>query len=245
MVQPSDARIAALEAELAAVRAEMQEFTYAVSHDLRAPLRHIVSFVQLVQEDAGALLDAEVLGFLETISSSARHMGRLLDGLTLLSRLGSAPLDVGPVSLGDMVLEACAELRAQHPLRAIEWHVAPELPVVQADPNLLRQALLHVLDNAVKFTAPREHAVVDIELMPAQDGQHVVLQVRDNGAGFNPAQQGQLFRVFGRLHSAQQFDGVGMGLVLTRKILQRLGGAVEIDGEVGAGCCVRMHLPLS
>ena len=130
-------------------------------------------------------------------------------------------------------------------MRAIEWHVAPNLPVVQADPNLLRQALLHVLDNAVKFTAPREHAVVDIEPAPAQDGQHVVLQVRDNGAGFNPAQQGQLFRVFGRLHSAQQFDGVGMGLVLTRKILQRLGGAVEIDGEVGAGCCVRMHLPLS
>ena len=240
MVQPTNTRIAALEVELAALRAEMQEFTYTVSHDLRAPLRHILSFAQLVQEDAGHLLNPEVQGFLDTIGGSARHMGLLLDGLTALSRLGTVPLDLCPVPLQFMVEEVCAELQGQQPLRVLAWQLASDLPVVHADPNLLRQALLHVLGNAVKFTAGREHAVIAVGLVAASDPQTVTLQVRDNGVGFTPAQQSQLFRVFGRLHSTKQFDGMGMGLVLTRKIMQRMGGSVQIEATLDSGCSVSL-----
>ncbi len=245
MADANDTRIAALEPELAALRPAMQEFTYTVPHDLRAPLRHIMSFAQLVQEDAGHLLNPEVQGFLDTISSSARHMGQLLDGLTALSRLGSAAVDLVAVALQPLVEELCADLRAQHAQRAIEWHIAANLPLVTADPHLLRQALLHVLGNAVKFTAGRAPAVITISAVAGTDPHMAVLEIRDNGVGFKPEQQSQLFRVFGRLHSAQQFDGIGMGLALTRKTMQRLGGTAQMEAAVDAGCCVRLTLPLS
>ncbi len=197
-----------------------------------------------MQEDAGHLLNPEVQGFLDTIGGSARHMGLLLDGLTALSRLGTVQVDRCPVSLQSVVEEVCAELREQQGQRNITWHVAGDLPVVVVDPNLLRQALQHVLGNAVKFTAGRDLASIEVGMVPAPDPHTVTLQVRDNGVGFNPAQQPQLFRVFGRLHSAQQFEGIGMGLVLTRKIMQRLGGAVQIEGAVDTACSVRLSLPL-
>lgn len=245
MTPSPEARIAALEAELASARAELQEFTSTVAHDLRAPLRHITSYVQLVQEDAGPLLDAEVQGFLATITDSARHMGVLLDALTTLSRLGSVAVVLAPVSLPDLVREVCDTVAHDQPQRVLDWQVAADLPVLQTDANLLRQALLHVVGNAVKFTALQPVARIEISTLPGADGRHLTLQVRDNGAGYNPVMQSKLFRVFGRLHSATQFDGIGMGLVLTRKLLQRLGGSVDSEGAVNGGCCVRLHLPLT
>lgn len=235
-----EARIAALQAELAAMRADMQHFTYAVSHDLRAPLRHILSYAQLVQEDAGPLLSAEVQEFLATISDSARHMGVLLDGLAALSRVGTAPVHLCAVSLQELVSAVCSELAAHHPERTIEWRIATDLPLVQADPALLRQALTQVLGNAVKFTAQRQPAVIEVSAAREPLAGFVTLQVRDNGAGFNPAQQHQLFKVFGRLHSGKQFNGIGMGLVLAQKSLERMGGAMRMDGVVGTGCTVQL-----
>ncbi|MES2952353.1 MAG: ATP-binding protein [Pseudomonadota bacterium] len=242
MAESPDTRIAALQAELDALRAEMQDFTYAVSHDLRAPLRHILSYAHLVQEDAGPQLTAEVQDFLTTITDSARHMGVLLDGLGALSRVGSLPLDIGPVCLQEFVEAACAELASQCPQRSVEWRIDSDLPLVQADAALLRQALAQVLGNAWKFCAPREHAVIEISAAWAEDGGCVDLQVRDNGVGYNPALQAQLFRVFGRLHSAKQFDGIGMGLVLTRKMLERFGATVSVQGELDGGCSVLLRL---
>jgi signal transduction histidine kinase len=245
MSDSSDARIAALEAELAAQREAMQAFTATVSHDLRAPLRHIVSFAQLVQEDAGPQLGAGVQGFLSTITDSARHLGVLLDGLAELARIGTLPLALGPVPLQALVQGVCAELAEQHPGRVVDWHIAGDLPVVQADATLLRQALLHVLGNALKFTAPREHAVIAVMAVAAQPGESdrfVALQVRDNGVGYNPAMQDKLFQAFGRLHSPREFGGIGMGLALTRKIMQRLGGSVDSEGVVDGGCCVKLLL---
>lgn len=241
MADPQEARVAALQAELAALRAEMREFTSAVSHDLRAPLRHIVSFAKLVKEDAGPQLSAEVQQFLATISDSARHMGVMLDGLTALSRVGSAPLQMQEVPLQDLVSQVCEGLRGQHDPQALEWRVAADLPVVWADPKLLRQALTQVLDNAVKFSAGSARAV-EISAELGADRRFVTLQVRDNGVGYNPALQDQLFKAFGRLHSAQRFAGHGLGLVLVRKIMQRLGGAVSIEAELDAGCCVRLEI---
>lgn len=245
------ARIAQLEAELAAQRREMQDFTCTVSHDLRAPLRHIVSYAALVKEDAGPQLSAEVLGFLDTITGSARQMGVLLDGLAELSRVGTAALALGPVPLQAMVQGVCDELAGQHPGRAVDWRIASDLPVVQADAALLRQALAQVLGNAIKFTAPRARAVIAVtgltgltELRPraGANGDWIALQVRDNGVGYDPARQGKLFQVFGRLHSEREFAGIGMGLVLTRKIMQRLGGSVDSEGVVDGGCCVNLLL---
>ena len=241
-VPDPEARIAALQAELTALRADMQHFTYAVSHDLRAPLRHILSYAQLVQEDAGPLLSAEVQEFLATITDSARHMGVLLDGLSALSRVGTAPVNTCAVSLQELVPGVCNALAAQYPGRAIEWHLAPDLPSVQADAALLRQALSQVLGNAVKFSAQRQPAVIELNTAAESPDGFVTLQVRDNGVGYNPAQQDQLFKVFGRLHSSQQFEGIGMGLVLTKKLVERLGGTVCIEGQANNRCIVRLLL---
>jgi light-regulated signal transduction histidine kinase (bacteriophytochrome) len=242
--QPSsdsaDVRITGLEAELAAVRAEMQNFTYAVSHDLRAPLRHIASYAQLVQEDAGPQLSAEVQEFLTTITDSARHMGVMLDGLLALSRVGTVPLEMVAVSLQELVTAASREIAGQYPQRRIDWRIASDLPMVMADAALLRQALSELLANAVKFTAPRDLAVIEVSSTVDVDRGLVTLQIKDNGVGYNPVMQGQLFRVFGRLHSANQFAGIGVGLVLAQKVLERLGGSVAIAGVLDAGCCVRL-----
>ena len=226
--------VAALQAELAKVRAELKDFTYTVSHDLRADLRHILAFAEIVQEDAGPQLDAQAQAHLATITGSARHMGVLMDGLMEYSRLGSVSLQPDAVPLSPMVSDICANLQAKHPLRPVEWRIADDLPVVQADATLLRQALAHVLDNALKFSAARTPAVIAVE----REGATIV--VRDNGVGFNPAAQDKLFHVFARLHSQRDFAGIGMGLALTRKILERHGGTVSAQGVVDGGCCVRI-----
>ena len=245
MTDSTPETVAALQAELAALRAETQEFMATVSHDLRAPLRHIVSYAQLVQEDAGPQLDAEVQGFLTTIVDSAKHMGGLLDGLTELSRVGAQPLALEAVPLQALVQDVCDTLSATPAGAAVEWHIEDDLPTVQADRHLLRQALAHVLGNAVKFSAGRgQQSVVAISPVAGDGTAHAVVQVRDNGVGFNPALEGKLFKVFGRLHSAQQFPGVGMGLALTRKLLQRMDATIQIEGAVDAGCTVRIRFPL-
>ncbi|NVO04910.1 MAG: two-component sensor histidine kinase [Rhodoferax sp.] len=235
-------RIAQLEAELAGLRAEMQDFSYTVSHDLRASLRHILSYAQLVQEDAAELLPEETRGFLNTISDSARHMGVLMDGLMELSRLGTVVLQTGPVPLQPLVQDVMAELAQKYPQRAIAWQLAPDLPKVQADATLLRAALLYVLDNAVKFTAQRPEAQIALSALPAAHGL-VTLAVQDNGAGFNPALQSKLFHPFQRLHTTKQFPGIGMGLALTRKMLERMGGSVRAEGAVDAGCRIHLAVP--
>lgn len=240
----AEAHIAALQAELAALRADMQHFTYAVSHDLRAPLRHIVSYAQLVQEDAGPQLGTEAQEFLATITDSARHLGLLLDSLAEMAATGSAPLDIGPVPLQELVDDARQSLEAHYPQRDVDWRIAQDLPLVQADATLLRKALAHVLGNALKFSATRRSAVIGINTLPVPGGAACIcLQVQDNGVGYNPALQDQLFKVFGRLHSSRQFEGIGMGLVLTRKLLERFGATVAIASVLDGGCSVQLLLP--
>jgi two-component system, OmpR family, sensor kinase len=230
------AEIEALRNALAAARAELQDFTYTVSHDLRADLRHILAFAEIVQEDAGPQLDAEARSHLATITNAARHMGVLMDGLMAYSRLGAVELRIEAVPVRPVVMEICAALQVRYPQRVLEWRVAEDLPTVQADAALLRQALEHVLGNAVKFTAARDVALIAVEC----DG--VAIVVRDNGVGFNPAAQSKLFHVFGRLHSQREFDGIGMGLALTHKIVQRHGGTVSALALADGGCCVRIAL---
>jgi light-regulated signal transduction histidine kinase (bacteriophytochrome) len=243
MDTPDRERIAQLEAELQALRAEMQDFTYTVSHDLRASLRHVSSYVQLVQEDAGEQLNPQVQGFLTTAVDAAHHMGRLMDGLMELSRLGSAPVQLQSVNLAGPVQETVAALQAAHADRCIDWQLAPgleQLPQGLAEPALLRAALGQLLDNAVKFTLPQVAARIEVSASRHIDT--LVLSVRDNGVGYNPALQGKLFRPFQRLHSAKLFPGIGMGLALTAKMAQRWGATVSIDAFAEGGCCVQLTL---
>jgi light-regulated signal transduction histidine kinase (bacteriophytochrome) len=245
MAEAEHQRIAALEAELAALRAEMQDFSYTVSHDLRASLRHVLSYVQLVQEDAGALLPQETLGFLNTVSESARHMGLLMDGLMELSRLGTVAVHLEPVPLQPLLQDVLALLALREPGPAVDWHLQAHLPVVLADAALLRTALLCVLDNALKFSSTQAAPRIEISARLDTSGAEakVVLSVQDNGVGYNPALGAKLFHPFQRLHTAKQFPGLGMGLALTRKIAQRLGAQVQAVGAVDAGCTVCLTLP--
>ena len=236
-------RILVLEAELAALRADMQHFAYAVSHDLRAPLRHIVSYAQLVQEDAGEQLSDEVQGFLRTMTDSAQHMGAQLDGLATWARVSTVVVEPQFVDLHDLVLALQQAPACQGGL-GVQWELASDLPTVWADPTLLRQALEHVLSNAVKFSAGQ--AAARILIAPWHDRNQGLtgLCVQDHGAGYNPAQQACLFKVFGRLHSTQQFPGIGMGLATARRIMERLGGQVAITSPgVGRGALVTVGLP--
>jgi signal transduction histidine kinase len=201
--------------------------------------------VQLVQEDAGPLLPQETLGFLHTVSDSARHMGLLMDGLMELSRLGTVELHLEPVSLQPLLQDVLAVLALREPGPDLDWQLPADLPVVWADAALLRTALLCVLDNAQKFTAgrPQRRIAVSARLLNAGPQAMVELTVQDNGAGFNPAHGAKLFHPFQRLHTAKQFPGIGMGLALTRKIVQRLHGQVRAEGAVDAGCTVYLTLP--
>jgi signal transduction histidine kinase len=250
MADQDTTRIAALEAELAGLRAEMQDFSYTVSHDLRASLRHILSYAQLVQEDAGSLLPAETLGFLNTITDSARHMGVLMDGLMELTRLGTAELHIAPLPLLPLLQDVIAELQLQYPQRQIAWQLPTGLPTVLADASLLRKAVLAVLDNAVKFTAHQPMAQITVLAGPGAEveadgriSQSVRLTVQDNGAGFHPALSAKLFHAFARLHTTKQFPGIGMGLALTRKIVERLQGHVQATAVLEGGCTVVITLP--
>jgi light-regulated signal transduction histidine kinase (bacteriophytochrome) len=240
MPQTPDQRIAQLEAELAAQRSEMQDFTYTVSHDLRASLRHIISYAHLVQEDAGPQLSEEVQGFLGTITDSAKHMGVLMDGLMELSRLGTVPIHSGAVSLQDTVSAVRDSLVARYPGRALQWRIAADLPMVQGDAALVEQAVRHVLDNAVKFTAPTADAAIDVFARVDAAQGLVQLITQDNGVGYNPAMQDKLFHPFQRLHTVKQFPGIGMGLALTRKAMQRMGGAVHSQALPDGGAATTL-----
>ena len=230
------------ERELAELRAAHDEFLRAVSHDLRAPLRHVTAYGPLVAEllqDAGlqgeTLQDAQ--SFLATMDQSARRMGRMLDGLLALSRIARAPLQRQTMALGALVAELQAALAASAEGRAVEWHIAADLPSVWGDAALLRQLLAELLGNALKFTRGRTTACIAVTAESGADGS-VTLRVQDNGAGFNPAQAAGLFGVFQRLHRETEFEGVGIGLAAVRAIAQRHGGEASATATPGVGCTV-------
>jgi signal transduction histidine kinase len=238
------ARIAELEAELAAVRREMQDFTSAVSHDLRAPLRHIVSFARLVEEDAGPQLSAEVQGFLATIANSATHLGTMLDGLRELSRVGLLPLAPGPVALRVLVNEVAAELAQAHAPRQLVMDVEVPEAAVLVDAGLLRVVLRAALDNAWKFTALLPDADAHVRVRAWQSAPGIwSLEVQDNGAGFLATDPTQALRMFARLHAASAFPGLGVGLALAAKAAQRMGGALQLAPAQPAGCVLTLSFP--
>ncbi len=234
--------IARLQAELHDARAALGDFAYAVSHDLRASLRHIMSYASLLREEMGPVLPGEALGYLETVHGAARTLGQQIDGLMSWSQLDRVELQVREWEAGTLVAEAQAQLAESCAGRQIEWQVQQGLPLLIGDGALLRQLLVHLLSNALKFTRPRETAVIVIGAEVSPEGL-ATIHVRDNGVGFDPVRQFKLFHVFQRLHGASQFEGLGLGLALARKIVERHGGSIRAEGALEGGCTVSFTLP--
>ena len=234
---------ALLKRQLAQATDELDSFTYSVSHDLRASLRHISAFVQIVNEDLGPTADAGIRSHLATITGAARHMALMIDGLMALSRLGRVELNVSRVVVRPLIDAVCAALQPN----PILWHIADDFPELHVDPVLLRQLLHHLVSNAIKFTRPsagRPAPEIEIGWRALPDGQ-CELFVKDNGAGFNPKFGAKLFGVFERLHSASEFEGIGVGLALSRRIVQRHGGTIAAASprQHTDGCEVRFTMP--
>jgi signal transduction histidine kinase len=220
-------------AELMAANQELDAFSYSVSHDLRAPLRAIDGFSQILLEEHAGQLDGEGRRLLDVVSANARKMGQLIDDLLAFARLGRASVRRAPVDMRAMAGAVFAELVPGEPARArVELKLGP-LPPASADPALMRQVWTNLLSNALKYSGGRERAVVEVS--GERDGDRLVYRVRDNGVGFDPRYAEKLFGVFQRLHSSTEFEGTGVGLALVKRIAARHGGDVWADGTVGEG----------
>jgi PAS domain S-box-containing protein len=219
-------------AQLEEANRELDAFAYSVSHDLRAPLRAIDGFAQILVEDYGPTLDDEGRRLCGVVSDSARDMGRLIDDLLALSRVGRAALKPSAVDMRRMAAQMFAELATAADRARLDVRVA-DLPEATADPALMRLVWQNLIGNAIKFTSKREHAV--IEVSATREGRDVVYSVRDNGAGFDMQYAGKLFGVFQRLHSVQDFEGTGVGLAIVQRIVHRHGGRVWAEGRPGEG----------
>ncbi len=226
--------------ELLAATKELEAFSYSVSHDLRAPLRHINAFIFLLEQSLRNSLTDESRQRLEVVASAAEHLGQLVDDLLHLSRVGRQELRKIPVSLASLVEEAKTHLRDEIAGRDILW-VTGNLPVVQGDPIALRQVLVNLLSNALKYSAPREKARIEIGCQ--ERGGEIVCSVKDNGVGFDMQHAAKLFGVFQRLHSEREFDGTGIGLAIVRRIIHRHGGRVWAEGVLDQGASFYFSLP--
>jgi len=227
-------------AQLDAANNELEAFAYSVSHDLRAPLRHISGFSALLAERGGDDLDEKSRHYVETISRSVREMGVLIDDLLQFSRTGRAELQISDVDMEAVLREALEPLEREMGEREIEWSISP-LPHVAGDSALLRQVWANLLSNAVKFSRGSSSARIEVGAMDgtAQD----VFYVRDNGVGFDMQYAHKLFGVFQRLHSTAEFEGTGIGLANVQRIINRLGGRVWAEAELDKGAAFYFALP--
>jgi signal transduction histidine kinase len=240
-----ESRVRTRTSQLEAINAELESFSYSVSHDLRAPVRHMIGFAELLRQHIPPDFDSQGRDYLERIEHSAHRMSHLIDDLLAFARLGRASLDKTTVDLASIAREAQREVMPDAAGRTIEWQL-PDAPVaVQADAVLLRQALTNLLSNAVKFTGRRESARIEVGATDDRTrGEHVVF-VRDNGAGFDPAYTDRLFGPFQRLHSRDEFDGNGIGLANVRRIIHRHGGRTWAEGAIDQGASFWFTLPHS
>lgn len=237
-------RVDQLERELAQVHLALEDFTYSVSHDLRASLRHVNAYLRIAREDLGDTLDPAIADHMDTAAGAATRMGRLMDGLMELSRVGRAVLQPGVVDLRQLMDDVRHHLDPALDGRALHWQVAPDLPRVRGDLALLNQMLTCLVDNALKFSRARDVAEISVGWTLLEPGK-CEIHIQDNGVGFDPRMQDRLFRVFQSLHSARDFDGIGIGLALARRVVERHGGRIRAQGEPGQGCRVSFSLPLA
>lgn len=235
-------RVAARTAELNSLNNEMEAFTYSVSHDLRAPLRGIIGFTSILEEDYASQLDDEAKRITSVIRSNTLRMGRLIDDLLAFSRTGKQELVKTRINTNAMVAEIINDMAHQkESSNAIQWDIR-DLPPIIADLNTIRQVWINLVSNAIKYSATRNHPHIEIAAKSV-NGQ-VVFNVKDNGVGFDENYKHKLFKVFQRLHSAEEFEGTGVGLALVEKIVSKHGGKVWAESKANEGACFSFSLPV-
>ncbi|CAM3463891.1 PAS domain-containing protein [Deinococcus saxicola] len=227
-------------AELLAANEELEAFTYSVSHDLRTPVRHIISFGELLRRELPTPLDAKAERYFGIVSKAASTLNMLIDGMLDVSRTSRQPLSAERVHLERLFTAVRHEVGVAQPQRQIAWQIA-DLPAVTGDADLLRRVIAALVDNAVKYTRGREKA--RIEVWAEDRGQSWAILVRDNGVGFNPQYQGKLFTMFQRLHRQEDFEGAAVSLANARRIVTRHGGTMTAEGQPGAGATFGFILP--
>jgi two-component system, chemotaxis family, sensor kinase Cph1 len=232
--------MAELTRELERSNKELEAFSYSVSHDLRAPFRHIVGYSELLKETETGRISEKGRRFIETIIESAVTAGRLVDSLLGFSQMGRTTLHPIDVDMNAMVEDARKALAPDLEGRRIAWR-RERLPVVRGDPLMLRQAVTNLLSNAVKYTRIREEAVIEVGCTETEA--EWIFVVRDNGTGFDMAYCGKLFGVFQRLHRTEDFEGIGIGLANVRRIIERHGGRTWAEGAVDQGAAFYFSLP--
>jgi PAS domain S-box-containing protein len=225
-------RAAADDQALKAANAELEAFTYSVSHDLRAPIRQIEGFAKILAEHLGDNIDPQVAYYLQRIEDGSQHMGRLVNDLLDLSQIGRKQASPRLISLDALVAQVLSNVQAENTDRDIEWRV-DSFPPVFCDPGLIHIVLTNLLSNAVKYTRPRKRALIEIGHMVVEE--QLVIYVRDNGVGFNMKYADKLFGVFQRLHRAEEFEGAGVGLATVQRIIRKHNGRVWAESTVDGG----------
>ena len=227
--------------ELEEVNKELESFSYSVSHDLRAPLRAISGFSEVLAEDYIDQLDDEAKILFSEITRNAKKMGELIDNLLEFSRLSRQDVFRKSIDMNEIVRNNVTELRNLEPKRNIDLQIE-ELPAVEGDKNMLKQLFFNLMSNAFKYTGKKDKAFIEIGSYSREGNQ--VFFVKDNGAGFDPRYYNKLFGVFQRLHSSMEFEGTGVGLAIVQKIATKHGGEVWAEGKMGEGACFFVSLPL-
>jgi len=227
--------------ELETTNKELEAFAYSVSHDLRAPLRHMAGYAELLRKRASAVLDEKSRQYMTIILESANRMGNLIDDLLAFSRIGRVETQKTLVNLDQLVNEVLNEVRQETDGRDIVWKIAP-LPVCHGDRSMLRLVLVNLISNAIKFTRTRARAEIEVGCADG-DKHEVMVFVKDNGAGFDMKYVNKLFGVFQRLHQPDAFEGTGIGLATVQRIIHRHGGKVRADGAVDQGATFYFSVP--
>jgi PAS domain S-box-containing protein len=241
--QELEQRVLKRTAELEAANRELEAFAYSVSHDLRAPLRHIDGFIDILRDSAKDSLDDQNRHYMDVIADSARKMGMLIDDLLSFSRMGRSEMSNVQVDLNELVQEVMREFGQETEDRNIQWKISP-LPVISGDRAMLRIVLVNLIANALKFTRSRPTAQIEIGCEKDNETEAVIF-VRDNGVGFDMSYVDKLFGVFQRLHHQDDFEGTGIGLANVRRIIARHGGRTWAEGEVDHGATFYFSLPKS
>src|ERR1700676_4258866 len=240
-IQSLNRELANRSTELESINKELEAFAYSVSHDLRAPLRHMAGYTELLQKKISSALDEKSNHYIRMMLESAKRMGNLIDDLLAFSRIGRTETQKTLVSLAQLVREALTEVRQDTEGRNIAWKIGA-LPDFYGDRSMLRLALINLISNAIKFTRTRPRAEIEIGCQDQKKNQ-VVVFVRDNGVGFDMKYVNKLFGVFQRLHPSDAFEGTGIGLATVQRIIRRHGGAVWAEGVVDSGATFYFSAP--